>query len=90
MFPNNSLPSILITQVLILAQDELGQNGTTTAYMLIIRLYYWKGLKTCINKYIKQSLPYQEKYKVGQVCSVIFFCTQVTHAVHIHGSYWSL
>ena len=48
------LPRVLTTQILRAAHDELDHNGTTRTYMLVYRLYYWKGLKASVNKHIKQ------------------------------------
>ena len=39
------IPRSLIPQVLHMAHDTLGHNGTHRTYVLIKRLYYWKGLK---------------------------------------------
>ena len=39
------LPRALIAQILKMARDDLGHNGTHRTYMLLKRLYYWKGLK---------------------------------------------
>ena len=55
------LPLVLITQILRAANDELGHNGTTRTYMLICRLYYWKGLEASVNKYIKQCITCQKR-----------------------------
>ena len=40
--------------LLNLAHDQMGHNGSARTYMLIKRLYYWKGMKTDINIYVKQ------------------------------------
>ena len=48
------LPRALITQVLKMAHDDLGHNGTHRTYMLLKRLYYWKGLKPSIVKHIQR------------------------------------
>ena len=40
------LPRALIAEILKMAHDDLGHNGTHRTYMLLKRLYYWKGLKT--------------------------------------------
>ena len=37
------LPRALMAQVLKMAHDDLGHNGTHRTYMLLKRLYYWKG-----------------------------------------------
>ena len=48
------LPRVLIAQVLKMANDDLGHNGTHRTYMLLKRLYYWKGLKPSVVKYIQR------------------------------------
>ena len=40
------IPRSLISQVLHMAHDNLGHNGTHRTYILIKRLYYWKGIET--------------------------------------------
>ena len=37
------IPRTLTTQVLKMAHDELGHNGTHITYTLLKKLYYWKG-----------------------------------------------
>ena len=39
------IPRSLVPQVLHMAHDKLGHNGTHRTYVLLKRLYYWKGLK---------------------------------------------
>ena len=39
------IPRVLTAQVLWMAHDNLGHNGTHRTYTLLKRLYYWKGLK---------------------------------------------
>ena len=53
------LPRALIAQVLKMAHDDLGHNGTHRTYMLLKRLYYWKEIKTkCSETYTEMlSLP---------------------------------
>ena len=46
------LPRSLTTQVLKMAHDNLGHNGTHRTYTVLKRLYYWKGLKPCVTKHI--------------------------------------
>ena len=48
------IPRSLTTQVLQMAHDEIGHNGTHRAYVLLKRLYYWKGLKRSVEKHIKR------------------------------------
>ena len=37
------MPRTLTPQILQMAHDELGHNGTHRTYILLKRLYYWKG-----------------------------------------------
>ena len=46
------LPRALTAQILKMAHDNLGHNGTHRTYMLLKRLYYWKGLKPSVAKHI--------------------------------------
>ena len=48
------LPRALTTQVLKMAHDDLGHNGTHRMYMLLKQLYYWKGLKPSVVKHIQR------------------------------------
>ena len=58
--------------LLRLVHDELGHNGSARIYMLLRRLYYWKGLKPHIYRYVKQCRSCQQrnrqvvKYVQGQ------------------------
>ena len=47
------VPKTLTAQILRMAHDELGHNGTHGTYTLLKRLYYWKGLKPGVEKHIK-------------------------------------
>ena len=57
------LPKALTAQVLRMAHDELGHNGTHRTYILIKRLYYWKGLKPSVEKHIKSCHQCQRRNK---------------------------
>ena len=48
------LPRALTAQVLKMAHDDLGHNGTHRTYMLLKCLYYWKGLKPSAVKHIQR------------------------------------
>ena len=52
---------VLITRILRAAHGELGNNGSTRTYMIICRLYYWIGLKTSVDKHIKQCMTCQKR-----------------------------
>ena len=47
------IPRAITAQVLQMAHDNLGHNGTHRTYTLLKRLYYWKGLKPSVAKHIK-------------------------------------
>ena len=46
------MPRGLIAQILHMAHDNLGHNGTHGMYTLLKRLYYWKGLKPSVARHI--------------------------------------
>ena len=48
------LPRALTAQVLKMAHDDLGHNGTHRTYMLLKWLYYWKGLKPSVVKHVQR------------------------------------
>ena len=57
------LPRALTAQILKIAHDNLGHNGTHRTYMLLKRLYYWKGLKPCVIKHIQRCYQCQRRNK---------------------------
>ena len=57
------LPRALTAQVLKMAHDNLGHNGTHRTYTLLKRLYYWKGLKPCVAKHIQRCYQCQRRNK---------------------------
>ena len=57
------IPRTLTTQILHMAHDELGCNGTHRTYTLLKRLYYWKGLKPSVEKHIKMCYQCQRRNK---------------------------
>ena len=57
------LPRALTAQILKMAHDNLGHNGTHRTYMLLKRLYYWKGLKPSITKHIQRCYQCQRRNK---------------------------
>ena len=52
-YETNVVPRALTGQILRMAHDELGHNGTHRTYTILKRLYYWKGLKPSVEKHIK-------------------------------------
>ena len=57
------IPRALTTQILQVAHDELGHNGTHRTYTLLKRLNYWKGLKPSVGKHIKMCYQCQRRNK---------------------------
>ena len=57
------VPRAQTGQILRMAQDELGHNGTHRTYTMLKRLYYWKGLKPSIEKHIKMCYQCQRRNK---------------------------
>ena len=57
------VPKALTAQILRIAHDELGHNRTHRTYILLKRLYYWKGLKPRIEKHIKMCYQCQRRNK---------------------------
>ena len=47
------VPRVLIGQVLKVSHDLLGHNGIGRTYAAVKKLYYWKGMKPIITKYIR-------------------------------------
>ena len=57
------LPKALTAQILKMAHDDLGHNGMHRTYMLIKRLYYWKGLKPSVIHHIQRCYHCQQRNK---------------------------
>ena len=57
------IPRALTRQILRMAHDELGHNGTHRTYTMLKRLYYWKGLKPSVEKHIKACYQCQRRNK---------------------------
>ena len=55
------VPRALTGQILRMAHDELGHNGTHRTYTILKRLYYWKGLKPSIEKHVKMCCQCQRR-----------------------------
>ena len=55
------IPRAITAQVLRMAHDNLGHNGTHRTYTLLKRLYYWKGLKPSVVKHIKMCYQCQRR-----------------------------
>ena len=46
-----------------MVHDKLEHNGTHRTYVLLKRLYYWKGLKPSLERHIKRCLQCQKRNK---------------------------
>ena len=55
------VPAHYTLALLRLAHDELGHNGSARTYMLLRRLYYWKGMKPHVYQYVKQCRSCQQR-----------------------------
>ena len=55
------IPRTLTPQILRMAHHEIGHNGTHRMYILLKRLYYWKGLKPSVEKHIKMCYQCQRR-----------------------------
>ena len=51
----------MIGQVLKAAHDLLGHNGLGRTYAAVKKLYYWKGMKPVITKYIRNFYKCQQR-----------------------------
>ena len=57
------IPKALIGQILRMAHNELGHNGTHRTYTMLKRLYCWKGLNPSVEKHIKTCYQCQRRNK---------------------------
>ena len=57
------MPKALIAQILRMAHDNLGHDGTHRMYTLLKRLYYCKGLKPSVAKHIRMCYQCQRRKK---------------------------
>ena len=57
------MPRALVAQILWMAHDNFGHNGTHRMYTVLKRLYYWKGLKPSVTKHIKMCYQCQRRNK---------------------------
>ena len=63
IYETTVVPRALTGQILQMAHDELGHNGTHRTYTILKRLYYWKGLKQRIEKHINMCYQCQRRNK---------------------------
>ena len=62
-YETNMILRAITAQILWIAHDNLGHNGTHRMYILLKRLYYWKGLKPSVEKHIKMCYQCQRRNK---------------------------
>ena len=67
------LPRALTAQILKMAHDDLGHNGTHRTYTLLKRLYYWKGLKPSVIKHIQRCYQCQRRNKQVVKYATLYF-----------------
>ena len=63
IYETTVIPRALIGQIFKMAQKDLGHNGTHRTYIMLKRLYYWKGLKPSVEKHIKTCCQCQRRNK---------------------------
>ena len=86
MYETIVLPRALTAQVLKMAHDDLGHNGTHRTYMLLKRLYYWKGLKPSVVCYIQRCYHCQRRNKqVVKYATLHFDVANLPNAIHLYG-----
>ena len=77
------VPRTLSAQILRMAHDELGHNGTHRMYAI---LYYWKGLKPSVEKHIKMCYQCQRRNtQVVKYATLHFECSYFSYAIYFHG-----
>ena len=72
-YKTNVLPRALTAQILKIAHDDLGHNGTHRTYTLLKHLYYWKGLKPCVTKNIQRCYQCQRRNKQAVKYATLHF-----------------
>ena len=55
------LPKVLTEPMIYRAHDMLGHDGTTCTYLLLRKLYFWKGMKNSIANYIHNCSTCQKR-----------------------------
>ena len=67
------LPRALTAQILKMAHDDLGHNESHRTYLILKRLYYWKGLKPSVTKHIQRCYHCQRRNKQVVKCATLHF-----------------
>ena len=62
-YETSVVPKALTAQILRMAHEELGHNGTHRTYTLLKRPYYWKGLQPSVERHIKMCYQCQRRNK---------------------------
>ena len=69
-----------------MVHDELGHNGTCRTYVLLKRLYYWKGLKPSVEKHIKRCYQCQRRNRqVVKYAKLHFDVATFPYAIYFYG-----
>ena len=83
------LPESLIQSVLKMTHDDMGHNSSARTYMTLRRQYYWKGLKRCVYKHVKQCRTCLQCNKQAvRYTKLHFDSPPYTYEVHLHGFNW--
>ena len=75
IYETTVIPRALIEQILKMAHGDLGHNDTHRTYIILKRLYYWKGLKPSVEKQMKMCYKCQRRNK--QVVRYASLCFDV-------------
>ena len=67
------MPRSLTPQILQMAHDELGHDGTHRTYILLKRLYNWKRLKPSVEKHIKGCYQCQRRNRQVVKYATLYF-----------------
>ena len=63
------VPKNIQKYVLYETHNSLGHNGTTGLYQLVKRLYYWKGLKESVQRFVRHNPNTKQQIYKHQKCA---------------------
>ena len=93
------LPSVLIFQVLHMADDDLGHNGFPRTYVALKRVFFWKGMKEDIRKHCKlcamcqlhklENMRFKRKIFKPSLQPMDFICMDLIGEFHPPNKSWT-
>ena len=60
LHPSMVIPQDMTHALLSEAHDKMGHNGAGHTYTLLKQYYYWKGIKTSVDKHVKNCYQCQK------------------------------